>query len=211
MNGKLLLCVAVLSAASASAQEWEVGVIGGFGFSPDLTVKGPTGNASTGFQNGAVIGAYGGEDMYRYFSGEARYLYRYSDLKLSSNGTSVDFGAHTHIITGDILAHFRPVESRMRPFVAFGGGIEVIQGTGTESAGQPLGNFAALTHTREILPVADVGVGIKYQWTHWIRLRAEVHDYIGSAPSEVIAPAPGASLNGVRNDILATGSIGFTW
>jgi hypothetical protein len=134
-----------------------------------------------------------------------------SDLKLEGNGKSVKFGGHTHIITGDFLAHFRPVGSHIRPFISFGGGIEVIQGTGAESATQPLGNLAALTHTREVLPVGEAGAGIKIQLNRNLRVRVQVRDFISAAPNQVITPAPGASINGIVNDIVGMGTLAWTW
>ena len=119
------------------------------GYSPSLTVSNGASSASTGVKLGPVVGVYGGEDMYRYWSGEATYLYRAGDLKLAGAGQSVSFGAHTHLITGDFLAHFRPRGAHIRPFISFGGGIEVMEGTGQESFNQPLGNLAALDrHSR---------------------------------------------------------------
>ena len=195
----------------ASAQEWEVGAIGGYGFSPSLTVKSPAGSATTGFNNGGVFGVFGGDDMYNYWSGEARYLYRYSDLKLSSGGTNVDFAAHTHYITGDFLAHLRPRESRIRPFLAFGGGIKIFDGTGQESASQPLGKIAALTHTQEVLPTADFGAGVKVNLTTHLRVRFEVRDYLSPPPSKVITAAPGGSIGGWLNDIQGLVGVSYTW
>jgi hypothetical protein len=213
---KSLICAAVLltaTAAVASAQEpvWEVGVIGGVGFSPDMTVKNATTSASAGVKTGVTVGIYGGEDMYRYWSGEATYLYRIGDVKLEGSGKSVSFGAHTHLITGDFLAHLRPRGARIRPFVSFGGGIEVMVGTGQESATQPLGNLAALTATREVLPVGEGGVGVKVQFSPHLRLRVQVRDYFSQAPNEVIAPAPGASLNGIRQDVIGMVAVAYTW
>ena len=101
-----------------------------------------------------------GQDTYRYWSGEVNYLYREGDLKLSGNGQSARFAAHTHLITGDFLAHFRPRGAHIRPFVSFGGGVEVMEGTGQEAFNQPLGNLAALTATREVLPVGEAGHAI---------------------------------------------------
>jgi len=208
---KRLILACGLAAGAACAQQWEIGAVGGYGFAPDLTVKGPSGSASTGFRNGFALGAYGGHDTYRYWSGEARYIYRYSNLKLSSGNTTVDFGAHTHIATGDFLCHFRPLESRIRPFILFGGGMKVVQGTGVESAAQPLGRFAALTHTTEKLAVGDVGGGVKAYLSRSVGLRFEVHDYISSSPGKVIAAAPGASINGILNDIVASVSVSYRW
>ena len=213
---KSLICAAVVlaaTAAMASAQEaeWEVGVIGGVGYSPNMTVKNATTSASTGVKTGVTVGVYGGEDMYRYWSGEATYLYRAGDVKLEGSGKSVSFGAHTHLITGDFLAHLRPRGAHIRPFISFGGGVEVMAGTGQESATQPLGNLAALTATREVLPVGEAGVGVKVQLAHHLRLRVQVRDYFSQAPNEVIAPAPGASLSGIRQDVIGMGALAFTW
>ena len=119
-------------------------------------------------------------------------MYRAGDVKLEGSGKSVSFGAHTHLITGDFLAHFRPRGAHIRPFISFGGGIEVMVGTGQESATQPLGNLAALTATREVLPVGEAGVGVKVQLSKHLRLRVQVRDYFSQAPNDVIAPAPGA-------------------
>ena len=118
-----LICAAAIftaTAAYANAQEqqWEIGAIGGFGYSPNLTVSNSTTSASTGVKTGLAVGVYGGEDMYRYWSGEASYLYRAGDLKLDGSGKSASFGAHTHLITGDFLAHFRPRSYRSR-LIAF--------------------------------------------------------------------------------------------
>jgi hypothetical protein len=213
---KSLICAAVLFAATApvaSAQgpEWEVGVIGGLGFSPDMTVKNATSSASAGVKTGATVGVFGGEDMRGHWSGEATYLYRMGDVKLEGSGKSVSFGAHTHLITGDFLWHLRPRGARIRPFFSFGGGVEVLVGTGQESATQPLGNLAALTATREVLPVGEGGVGVKVQLSPHLRLRVQVRDYIGKAPNEVIAPVPGASLSGIRQDVIGMGAISYTW
>jgi hypothetical protein len=206
--------IALLAAGAASAQkgEWEVGAIGGYGYAPHLTVSNKTGSADTGIRHGAVVGVFAGEDMYEHWSGELRYLYRFSNLKLSSGDIkAANFSAHTHIITADFLGHFRPRGDKMRPFVAFGGGAKIMVGSGIESAGQPLGNFAALTATHEILPVADVGAGIKWDFHKNLRFRVEARDYISPAPNKVIAPAPGASLGGVLNDIQGMMAFSLTW
>jgi hypothetical protein len=211
---KKLLMTGLLAACIASAQgpEWEIGAIGGYGYAPHLTVSNKTGSADTGIRHGAVVGVFAGEDMYNYWSGEVRYLYRFDNLKLSSgNIKAVNFSAHSHLITADFLGHFRERGSTMRPFIAFGGGVRVMVGTGIESAGQVLGNFAALTATHELLPVADIGAGIKWDLRKNLRFRVEARDYISPVPNKVIAPAPGASLGGVLNDIQGMFGFSVTW
>ena len=213
---KRLTCAAVMFAAAAglaSAQEpeWEVGAIGGAGFSPDLTVKNATTSASASVRPGITAGVYGGQDMYPFWSGEATYLYRDGNLKLSGNNQSASLSAHTHLITGDFLAHFKPRGAHIRPFISFGGGIEILEGTGQESFNQPLGNLAALTATREVLPVGEIGAGVKVRLANHLQLRVQARDYISQAPHEVIAPAPGAKLAGIRQDIIATVALGLVW
>jgi hypothetical protein len=198
-------------AASSFGQEWYVGVDGGYGFAPSLTVQNPPGSASTGFDNGYSVGAFFGANAYKYWGGELRYLYRQSDLKLESGSTSTHFTANTNILNFDFLLHARPQESSIRPFVAFGAGMRFLTGTGTESASQPLGRFAALTHTTESLPVGDVGVGIKVNFHKSWQFRAEAHNYFGPAPQKVITPALGATLSSWLNDIVGSASIAYRW
>lgn len=205
-----LLCALFLT-ATAFAGEWEVGAIGGVGYAPSLTVKNATTSADTGIKTGLTVGVFGGEDMYRYFSGEANYLYRVGDFKLENGSGKAAFAGHTHLITGDFLAHFAPTGSRIRPFISVGGGVEVLVGTGQESASQPLGNLAALTNTREVLPVGEIGAGVKIDLSKHLRFRVQVRDYISTSPKDVIATAPGASLSGILNDFVGTGAISFTW
>jgi hypothetical protein len=211
MNCKELFCAAILASGAAFAQGWELGVGGGFSYAPSLSVTEPSATASVGIGRGGVAGAYGGEDRYRYFGGEVRYLYGFGNLQASSNGTSVSFARRIHTITGDMLGYLRPTGSRVRPFLALGGGVEILDGTGAESAAQPLGNFVALTHTRETIPVGGVGVGFKIDLGKHLRLRIEADDYMGPSPGKVITPAPGASIGGFMNNIVGTASFALTW
>ena len=203
-----LLC---LLAASAWAQTWEVGALGAYGVSRDLKVTSPAGAANAGFRNGVGVGFFAGDDTYRYWGGEARYIYRFSDLQVSSGSTKVSFGGHTHIVEANFLAHFRPREKRIRPFFAFGGGIKIFQGTGIERAAQPLGRFVALTATKEWLPVAGVGVGVKVDIRRHLRFRLEGRDYISGTPDKVLAPVPGAVIGGVLHDFLGMAALSYTF
>jgi hypothetical protein len=213
---KSLTCAALMLAATAGlsyAQEsqWELGGVGGVGFSPSMTVKNASTSASASVRPGLAVGFYAGQNSYKYWSGEVNYLYREGNLKLSGNGQSASFAAHTHLITGDFLAHFRPREAHIRPFVSFGGGVEIMEGTGQEAFNQPLGNLAALTATREVLPVGEIGAGVKVRLANHLLLRVQARDFISQAPHEVIAPAPAAKLSGIRQDFIATAAIALTW
>jgi hypothetical protein len=200
-----------LIASAAYAQNWYIGAGGGYGYAPKLTISGPTPDAKTGLENGGAVGAYFGEDTYKYWSGEVHYLHRWDDLAISFGGTNVKFAGHSDILHADFLRHFAPRGSRVRPFIAAGGGTRFLAGSGNESSSQPLGNYAALTATRESLPVIDAAVGVRVKYHNNVELRFEVRDYMSPAPSKVIAPAPGASLGGWFNDIVASGSIGYSF
>ena len=62
-----------------------------------------------------------------------------------------------------------------------------MEGTGQEAFNQPLGNLAALTATREVLPVGEIGAGVKVRLANHLLLRVQARDYISQAPHEVIA------------------------
>ena len=47
---KKLALTALLAAGMASAQEWEVGAMGGFGYAPHLTVSKGNASANTGIR-----------------------------------------------------------------------------------------------------------------------------------------------------------------
>jgi hypothetical protein len=209
-----LLSTGISFAQTASHEgiaHWEVGALGGWGWTNDLTAKGPAASATTGLNSGGAIGVFGGDDMYDHLSGEARYIYRFSDLKLSSGGTHVDFGGHTHIAEGAFLYHFHSRQSHIRPYFAFGGGVKILQGTGMGSAAQPLVRFAALTATQDILPTADVGFGVKFNLGTHARIRVEVRDYISGPPEKVITAAPGVSISGVMNDVTGLVGVSYLW
>ena len=208
---KRLALTCWLIAGAAYAQNWYIGAGGGYGYAPKLTISGLNPEAKTGLEGGGALGAYFGEDTHKYWSGEVHYLHRWDNLSLSSGGTNVKFAGHSDILHADFLRHFAPRGSKVRPFIAAGGGMRFLAGTGTESSVQPLGNYAALTNTRESLPVIDAAVGVRVKYHNNVELRFEVRDYMSPAPSKVIAIAPDAKLGGWFNDIVASISIGYNF
>jgi outer membrane protein with beta-barrel domain len=193
----------------AFAQKWEVGVAGGGTFSTSQSVKNAIGNADAGFANGYVVSAWLGNNTGNVVGGELRYDYEHSDLKLSSGGTQVNFGAQAHAIHYDVLLHFAPSESPMRPFIAAGAGVKYFTGTGTEQAFQPLSNIALLTKTNQIEPMVSVGGGVKFNLGRSAHLRLEAHDYLTPFPKNVIAPAQGSQIGGWLQDFVISAGISF--
>ena len=187
---------------AAFAQRWEVGVAGGGSFYTSQTVTNPAGNASAKLAPGFALSGWLANNSNNVIGGELRYDYEHSGLKLSSNGTNVNFGGQTNAIHYDFLMHFAPSESHVRPFIAGGAGVKVYSGTGKEQAFQPLSNIALLTKTNQWQPLVSVGGGVKFSLTRASMLRLEAHDYLTPFPKNVIAPAAGSKVGGWLSDFV---------
>jgi len=203
----------LLGAASAAlAQQWEVGGLAGAGFLNGLPVTTPGGSTATaGFQTGGVFGGFFGQNLYKHMSGELHYNFLQSDQKLTSGGTEVTFAGQSHVVHYDFILHTASRHAKVQAFVAAGGGMRIFRGTGKEAAYQPLNQFAILSKTQVIKPMASVGGGIKFALTRRVLLRTEFRDYITAFPSELIAPAPGAKITGILHDFVPMVGLSFTF
>lgn len=186
----------VAASEPALAQKWEIGGGVGGSFYTAKTVSRASVTGDAKFDSGWGATGYVGHNMYNKVAGELRYSYLKNDAKLSSGSAQALFGANSHAIHYDILIHATGVDSKIRPFVAVGGGIKVFQGTGREVVAQPLGNLAFLTKTSEYKPMATFGAGVKLNVSRRLGFRVEVKDYFSQFPKEVIAPASGSKLSG---------------
>jgi hypothetical protein len=195
--------LALLFAGLGAAQEWEVGGMASYGFYHNAEATNPTGSAVAGFSPGAAFGALVGYSTSSALSGEFRYAFEMSNLKLSSNGTSASFNGVAHVIGYDLILHPRyRHEMKIQPFLAVGGGMKLYRGTGSEQAYQPLENFALLTKTQQVEPMISFGGGIKVALSQHVMLRAEVRDYVTPFPANVIAPVSPTKINGWLNDFV---------
>jgi hypothetical protein len=200
----------LLPASQASAQEWEVGAVGGGSFYLDRTVKAASGaSGQAGFQPGYVAGGFLAHNTAGRLGGEIRYLFENADMRLSSGGTKYTFGARAHLVHYDLVIHANAGEDRVRPFVAIGGGMKGYFGVGTERAVQPLSNLAILSRTSQWQPMVSVGAGIKCRISSRLMVRVEVRDYFTRVPKDVLLPSPGASLGGWLHDIMPMASISY--
>ena len=209
MNKSLVLVITLGLAATAHAQEWEIGGVGGAGFLNGMNVATASASATTGFKSGPAFGVFAGSNLYPHLSGELRYTYQMSDLKLQSGGTDVGFTGVSHAVHYDLLYHPASRRGKMQPFVAAGAGIKLYRGTGKEQAYQPLSNFAFLTKTQDLRPLLTAGGGIKYRISEHMLFRAEIRDYITPFPSKVITPAPGAKVSGWLQDFVPMFGLSF--
>jgi hypothetical protein len=149
--------------------------------------------------------------MYKHIGGEIRYTFLQNDMKLKSGSTEATFGSQAHAVHYDFLIHARGLDSPVRPYVAFGGGIKYYRGTGSEQPFQPLSNIAILTKTSDTQGLASVGGGVKIKMTNKVWLRLDVHDYLTPFPKNIIVPNSGSSVSGWLNNIVGTGGITFTF
>jgi len=169
------------------AQRWEIGGATGGGINNSLTVSSFAGSASAGFSPGASVGAFLGQNLYRNLSGELRYDFQVTGLKVSSGGSEATFNGQTHTLHYDVLWHLQTRRARLRPFVVAGAGMRAFRGSGEENAYQPLADFALLTRTEQYKLMVCGGGGVKYALTPRLTLRVEVLDYVSPFPSKVIA------------------------
>jgi hypothetical protein len=203
-----VVMIVFLAASSAFAQEWELGASGGFGLPLNATVTGPAGEGKAGLKYGVAASVMAGHAMYERLSGEIRYMYRSSNLKVTGGGEEAGFAAESHLIHYDLVYHTADRDSRIRPFLAGGAGVRVYRGTGVERAYQPANRFAILTKTQETTALVSVGAGVKIAWTDSLHLRLEVRDYMTPFPTSVVAPAPGARIKGWLHDFVPIIGIG---
>lgn len=201
----------LISASAAFAQKWEVGAGVGGSFYTTEDYKNAVSSAKAGLSDGLAASVWLGNNSSNLIGGELRYDFEASDLHLSSGGASTSFGAQTHAFHYDFLLHFTPRGSRVRPFVAGGGGVKLYRGTGTEAAFQPLSSFALLTKTNDTKGLISVGAGIKVALAHALQLRLDVHDYITPFPKKVIAPALGATTSGWLQDFVVMAGLSITF
>ncbi len=200
---KFVVCTAVLALApSIRAQKWEFGGAVGGGFYTSQTVTNPAGSVDAKFATGVAGSAWLGNSIGGVLGGELRYDFQQGDMKLTSGGTSVSFGAQTHAIHYDFVLQTAQPEARVRPFVAAGAGVKVYRGTGTEQAFQPLSNVALLTKTQDVRALVSLAAGIKFHVSERVNFRVEVRDQMTPFPAQVIAPNVNSKVGGWLHDII---------
>src|ERR1019366_1181990 len=199
-----LAILLIPAASSVFAQQWETGLLGGGNFFNHVTATAPAGNATAGFATGFAASVFIKENMQRFthLSGEGRYDYMKSDLRLSAAGQTAQFSGYSQAIHYDLVVHTNPRESRAQFFGLAGAGIKEFSGTGTEAAFQPLSQYGFFTKTRAVKPMISVGGGFTYKLGKNVLLRAEVQDFVTPFPTAVLTPPPGVKYGGWLNDIV---------
>lgn len=203
-----LLLWMVPAATAQQNKEWEIGGAGGWGFATERTVKNESGSAKAGFQNGVVVSAVAGHAMWKYVSGEIRYVYRKGNPRVVPGSTMT---GESHAVGYDILLSPMERDAKVRPFVAFGGGAKVFRGTGQEFETQPGSEFVLLTRTQQTQPMLSFGAGVAIQLAPYAVLRLDFRDHVTPFPKRVLQPAPGAVVGNVLHDFMPMVGIGLVF
>ena len=208
---RVVVCAALALAPAALAQQWEVG--GGAGGSIYLShdVKNGGATAQTGIETNLAASVWLDENSQGHWGGEVRYDYERGDFKVTSGATAASFGAESHAMHYDFLALSGSRGSRARVFVAGGAGVKIYRGTGAEQPFQPLSQFVLLTKTTDLRALVSVGAGLKWQISHAVQIRLEVHDYMTPFPTEVITPNLNSSVGGWLHNVVPMGGISYTF
>ncbi len=200
---------ALALAAGCAAQEWQLGASGGFGVYRNVTVSGNGQDAKAGFKPGPLVGAFATQDLYEHLTGAIRYELQFNDLKVSAGGTETTFSGRSHAIHYDLMYMAGKREAPLRPFVAGGAGVKIYEGTGTEHASQPLMQFAALIHARQVKPLIAVGAGVRAKLGARAFLYLQAYDYLTPFPTHVVVPVPPSKLSGWLHDFVPMVSFGY--
>ncbi|MBZ5593393.1 MAG: hypothetical protein LAP39_14215 [Acidobacteriia bacterium] len=186
----------LIGSLACAGQEWEIGAGAGYGLYRTASVYAPDGKATAGVRNRFALSGILGQDLFEHFSGEVRYVYQDGDPFLSARGSKANIQGQSHAIHYDMLAHFSPRESRIRPYMAVGLGAKWYVVSGPENPAQPLSDIAHLVHTNELKPLLTAGGGVKLRFGALL-VRLDFRDYITPFPKKVIVPAPFATARGL--------------
>ncbi len=190
-----------LLAAAASAQNYEIGAAIGNGAYRNATVTAPSGQAQAGMDNAIAPSVVICDNMYNHVSGEFRYLYHGGEPFVSLGAVKATMPGRSHTFVYDALIQVLPRTSRIRPYVAIGVGAKGYVTPGPAPSPEPLPKVAALMGKSQWTLAGSVGGGIKVKVQEHILLRFDVRDYVTPFPKQQIAPATGATLSGLLQQI----------
>jgi hypothetical protein len=206
-----LFALANTFSALSRAEQWELGAVFGLATSHDPAISSPAGSVQTGFPTKAVLGVVWGENLYQYFGGELRYMYRWGGPKLTANGTQAGMNGYANVLTYEVLVHMKSRESRFRPFVAGGAGIKIYTGVDQQPVGQPLANVALLRSVTQVEPAVSAGAGLKYSIARDVQLRFDFRTYMTPVPNDLIRPVGRSVIHGWTYDFVPMLGISYVF
>jgi hypothetical protein len=205
------VAVTVALSSACLAQQWEIGAEGGYGWSYNPSIVNSAQSAEAGFAQKVAVGAVFAQNLYDYVGGEVRYLYSFGGPQVKSQGTQAYISGYTNAVTYDVLVHFTPRESNIRPFVSAGVGAKIYTGSGTLYQHQPLADVAFLTQSTQAEPALTVGGGVKWLLPKHFQLRVDLRTYMTPFPNQVISPTGGSTVHRWVFDFVPVAGIGYVF
>ena len=204
-----LTCGGLITAPLQAGENYG-GAFGVLSVYQKTSVSSPAGSGNVGpgigGGGGFVLGQTMGTDRW---GGELRYFYSKNDYELDAGSQSHSLGGQSHTVHYDVLYYLTESNANVRPFVAFGGGFRVYQGTGNEQPDAPGTQLALLTKSTQTLPTGDFGVGVRFRVGKNLFFRVEVRDFITESPDKLITPSLDADIGSILHNL--TPMFGFTW
>ena len=208
--------VFVLGSCSAIAQNWQIGVLGGYGWLRNSTISNnttfnPPTSASVGFPSRATVGVLVGETPYRYWGGEIRWMYQWGGPEINWNGTKTSLPGFSNLITYDFMVYPVQTESGLRPYLAGGAGAKIYTGSGRRFLAQLPTGLAVLRSETEAEPAVSLGGGLKYQFARHAQARIDFRTYLTPVPDSLIRPVGQAFIHGWLADFVPTIGVFYTF
>jgi len=211
---RIVLALLLLSVTSAFSQTptWEIGGAGGYALGKDNSVVSSTGQTGdAGLQRGFLASAVAVDHMFEHLSGEFRYVYRKGNPFVKTCCDAARMTGEAHSVGYDLLLQINGKEERIRPYIAFGGGVKVFRGTGGETDYQPLQNLVVLSKTQQTEPMFSIGGGVSIRLAPYAVFRVDFRDQVTPFPKKVIFPAPGSELTGFFHDFLPMAGVSWSF
>ena len=207
---KTIAAIAILAAA-APAQTYEIGAAVGNGSYHDGTITTSSASAQAGMGNAIAPSVVACDDMYEHVSGEFRYLYQGGQPFVSQGAVKGAMAGRSHTFVYDGLVQLRGRQHRIRPYFAIGAGVKGYVTPGPAPSPEPLPKVAALLAKSQWTLVGSVGAGIKVKVQEHIVLRFDIRDYVTEFPKRQIAPAAGATVSGLLQQITPMGGVSLVF
>jgi len=164
--------VVFLFAGAALAQQYEIGATIGYGLYRDGTIYSASGTAQAGIRNRFAAGILLADEFSEYVSAEFDYLYHDGHPFLQGLGVKSDIQGNSDALTCGLLFHFKPRQSRWRPFLAGGTGAKEYVIAGPAPFPQPIPQIASLITNDVWKVVFSAGGGVKVRLIPHMVLRA---------------------------------------
>lgn len=204
-------CIAVLFAAAAYGQKYDIGANIGYGVYNDGTIYSGAGTAMAGIRNRFAAGVDLAEEITDYVSVQFSYLYHDGHPFLKAPGVNSDIQGNSDALTVEGLFHFKKLDQRWRPFVAGGAGAKEYIIAGPAPFPQPIPAIASLTTNDVWKVVFTAGGGIEYRPRPHVLLRGEFRDYITTFPRTQIVPAPNNTARGIFEQFTPLFGLSYTF